>query len=605
MEIDPDLMRAMYRGKINKEFRRKNNAPTSEEERMRHYLAFSRIFQEENTILPNLYYQNPQPIVQPLRRGDEPTAALMSALLRHYMKLNDGKRQNQEAVLNARFFGLGWKKMGYRTVFMPRNDEPESKPDESMMDKMLGAMGSMFGKPDNTESKERPMLVDYETLFNDSESPMNVMLDHKADLLNCKAILHRLPRTLYDLQNYGDYDQKILDELEQKLRDKFGSRFDSRETDLHMNELHVMQRNGVWILNWIDEVPKPMRYEKSTYQGKGFLFSPLMLTNEPGVRYPTSHIKVASQTQTKLDRLASMWLELVARSTHLIAVNEKALSPGQADMLEKNLLRGILKFKQPMQPGDLQSFSSSQVPADLQNLIGSLQQIVTEVLGADEQMVAGKSQNDTLGQDELARIGSKMRQSGMQDKVRDWMIDQFRKEGTLLKQFSNAELEVIISGQDYFNQKNNDVQDQVVGFMTMGDPMRGIPPNPLGAKHFLQAEFEYDMSVEDAMKPNKAIIQKQLERMIEVGQTPQAQMALLEDNCQFKVGLAYKEWFKNVDGLGNTERFFEELNSLQKAVIQTRMMLMNNGQMGQPKGAGGGGSTESAADKGAEQAYSQ
>ena len=47
------------------------------------------------------------------------------------------------------------------------------------------------------------------------------------------------------------------------------------------------------------------------------------------------------------------------------------------------------------------------------------QQNLTEILGMDEQMISGKSKNDTLGQDELARVGTKIRESGIVDKVHD------------------------------------------------------------------------------------------------------------------------------------------------------------------------------------------
>lgn len=571
-KIDPDLMRAMYRGKMSKE----QNVPGYENEEAE-LLAFSRIFQATNTLLPNLYYQNPAPIVLPARGTDANSAALMSAILKHYMKLNDAKRQNQEAVLNAWFFGIGWKKIGYRTVFLPKSEEPETAPDGNILQKMVSGVSSLFGKPDNTESRERPMLVDYETLFNDSESPLNIMLDHKADLLNCKAILHRIPRTLHDLENYGDYEPDVLAELLEGLKNKFGSRFDSRETDLHLNELTIWQRNGIWILTWVDEFEKPLRYEKSTAEVKGFLFEPLVFTNEPGVRYPISHMKVATQVQSKLDKLASMYIKLVARSVNLICINEKALGHGQENALEKNLIRGILRFKGPISPSDISSFQSSQVPADLQNLMSVLQGNVTEILGSDEQMVAGKSKNDTLGQDELARAGTKIRESGMQDKVRDFMVNQLRKEGTLIKQFSNAELHIQITGKDYSDpMTGKTIESQWVEFMTEN--------NPMGAKQYLQGEFDYDVSIEDAIKPNRAAQRSQLLEALQISTMPNVEQANLQRGTRIRTDLISKELFKSFEAIGNADQYIEQLDPMQVAAIQAQQVLMQNGGMvPQPK----------------------
>src|SRR3990167_3567319 len=145
-KIRPDLMRAMYRGLMSSDIPTEGASENNDPE----LLAFSRIFQSTNTSLVSSYYQNPAPIVLAGRGSDANSAALMSAILKHYMKVNDAKRQNQEGVLNARFFGLGWKKIGYRTVFLPRVDEPETRPDQSMIDKIRQAASSIFGKTDNS-----------------------------------------------------------------------------------------------------------------------------------------------------------------------------------------------------------------------------------------------------------------------------------------------------------------------------------------------------------------------------------------------------------------------------------------------------------------------
>lgn len=577
--IDPDLMRCYYRG-MNEKYKEDSSRGYNDHQERdfyndpSNYMTLSRMFQATNTILPNLYYQNPAPIVIPTKAEAE-SAALMSALIKHYMKLNGAKRQNQEAVMNTWFFGIGWKKLGYRTVFFPRENvagEPES-----ILDKLKGGfnnllgnpIGNQTGKPDNLESKERPDVVDYETLFNNSESPMNIFLDHKADLLNCKAINHRIPRTLYDMQTYGDYDEAVIQEIYEKMKYDRGSRLDMREIDVNLNEFHVQQRNGVWILTYIEEFNKPMRYEKSTYNGKGFQFSPLVFTNEPGVRYPTSHMRVASAVQQKLDDQASLFLEIVSRVRNQVMINEKMVSSGQRKAIERNETGGIIWTTKDITPGTYQQLVSAAVSNDLPQLMQICQQNLTEILGSDEQMIAGKSGNETLGQDELARVGSKIRESGMQDKVRDWMIDQFQKEGAILKQYSNAQINLQITGKDYYDTETGQkVEDKWASFMTM--------ENPIGAKEYLQGELDYDCNVYEARKPDRKGVQEECLQAIELYAKPEIENAMLQRGVRVRIDKLAEKAGEQFEFIKSSE-FMEKLDARQVAAIQTQNILMQSG----------------------------
>src|SRR3990167_6408783 len=77
--IDPDLMRALYRGRDSKTYEHSDRDGFWNDRS--HFMAMSKIFQGVNTIQPNLYYQNPYVLAKKLRGSDESTAALMTAAL--------------------------------------------------------------------------------------------------------------------------------------------------------------------------------------------------------------------------------------------------------------------------------------------------------------------------------------------------------------------------------------------------------------------------------------------------------------------------------------------------------------------------------------------
>lgn len=563
--IDPDLIRAFYRGKKEKDKRFTRIGQPSEE---KHLLLMTTIFSAANTILPNLFYQMINPIITPLKDATAESAALLTALLKHYSKLNEAKRENQEACLNAYFFGLGWKKLGYRVSYMPKpqiEQEPETqiKKPFSFTD-MLG-----FGKkPDSLESKERPEVIESEGLFNASESPLNVMLDHKSDRINRKAILHRLPRTLYELMTFGSYDEKAIDDLYNKHKHIKGSRLNTREIDLELIELHVQQRNGIWILTYVEGFDKPLQYERSTFVGKGFQFEDLAFTSEPGARYPISHMKIAIQVQEKIDKMASMFYEKVARSQDITLINTNDLEKGQLEAIQENRIRGIVVTNKPINSGTFAHVQSPSVQNDLPLLMQMSMQNLIEVMGADQQLVSGKSKNKTLGQDELARVGTKIRESGMQDKVRDFIIAQFRKEAALLQQYSQAELEIEITGEDFSEPiMQEKFKRETVRFMKM--------ENPIAAKRFIEGEYEFDVSVEEAIKPDNENIRAGIEKILI---TYANLKPMLMDNSKIlRTDYLWERWLQTFDFLGNTKKFMQELDSEQLAAMQVKELILNSG----------------------------
>ena len=251
-------------------------------------------------------------------------------------------------------------------------------------------------------------------------------------------------------------------------------------------------------------------------------------------------------------------------------MNEKILAPGQKKAIEANKINGIAWTNKSFSAADVQQLNSSSVSNDLPYLIAALQQNSTEILGTDEQTIAGKSKNDTLGQDKLANIGTQIRESGMLDKVRDWMIKQANIEGRLIKQYSNAELHLQITGKDYSDKLSGRLQeDKWVSFMT--------PENPLGLKHYLNGEFDYDLNIYEALKPDKDNLRKQYLEAITVGSNPIVQDSLLQNNKKLRIDLLFESALKNFENIGDYEIFLETLDSMQVAAIQASKVLMQNG----------------------------
>ena len=564
-ECDADLMRAFYRGYKSKEYKQYLRDPLR---RQKHEVTFTRIFTATNTVRPNLYYENPKVIAISKHGSDPFSAALLTSGLNYFMRELRQKEENQTAIMNAYFFGLGWKKIGYHV----RTEEEGAH--------LAGAGEEEGSSPapgrapaPQTEPGGVPPVFQYETLFNTSESPINVILDDKGTWQKFKVICHRAERSLFDLRTTGVYDEEGLKKIYEEKKYQHGSRFDERDVWITLNELMIEMREGVWILAFPDDVQNaPLRYERSLNQGK-IPWAPIVFTNEPDVRYPVSHMKVGSQAQHWVDNIATMQLDIIGKARNQTAIWEDALSDGQELALRRNLIGGIVKFKKPLSPQVFQALGSMPMTADFFQMLALAQQNVTEVMGADEQRVSGKSKNRTLGQDELATIGTQIREGGMLDRVREWLILQKKIETELLQQFASSELRLSVAPMDFFNPR--DAQGinlpAHLEFMTLR--------NPTPYKQFIQGHFDHEINVYEAVKPDKKMLAREYDELMALYANPMIQQAMLQLGKRVRIDLIAQKRGETMEYV-NAREFIEDLDSMQMAALQVTNLMSDGAGVG-------------------------
>lgn len=554
--IDPTLLRCFYRGWRTKDYYNQiMSGNVQDAQRRKDTLTLTRIFTSTNTILPNLYYENPRILAIP-QYGQSPIpAALLSSALNYYMVKLKQKEENQNAVMNAYFFGIGWKKVGYKVSYM--NQQP--------------------GASSNFEQGAIPAIPYEETLVNTSESPENVLIDHKGTWRNFRVITHRIKRSLFDVENmYGDYPdaQEAVEEFRMKAERAAGSNYDSREHEEYVNEQMIEMRDGIYILTSIDGINKPLRFERIARCGE-WAWSPLVFTNEPDARYPISHMRIGSQVQERIDNIATLQYEIIARMRNQIGIWEDSLAKGQKEAIERNKLGGIVLFNKPLSAGNFANIASQPVTADLTNLLQIAQNNLTEVMGANEQLITGQSKNKTLGQDQMAQLGTQIREGGNLDRVREWLIDQKRKEGRLLQKYSSASLQLKITPQDFHDaQVGQRYKPFVVPFMNEANP------NPLskyiGGEDGDDSMYDYTLNVYEAVKPDKKVLAQEYDEFMTIYTNPLVENALLERGFRPRLDLVARkraETFEYIDG----DSFMEQLDPMQQAAIQTTRLLQQAG----------------------------
>jgi len=158
----------------------------------------------------------------------------------------------------------------------------------------------------------------------------------------------------------------------------------------------------------------------------------------------------------------------------------------------------------------------------------------------------------------------------MKDRIRDWMIAQLRKESVLIKQFSNSELHVLVTGKDFADPLTGEkVEDVWHSFMT--------DDNPLGAKSYLHGELEHDFNMDDVRRPTKAAMREALIAVLNLDSNPASQDANLQAGFRVKRDKLFVDTIGTMDNIINPESYVERLDPNQIAAIQVQKLLMASG----------------------------
>ena len=237
---------------------------------------------------------------------------------------------------------------------------------------------------------------------------------------------------------------------------------------------------------------------------------------------------------------------MIARWRRQVGINVNALTEEGKKALSANETEGFVKFLKPV-AGNLGNISSDMVPPDLFRVMGIMQDNLQETLQVSGLRMGSAAGEKTLGQDQLVEMGNQLGMSGMEDKVREFVRSQARKLAQLRKQFSTGPSLVPIVGTEIINPLTGKlITDEWLEF--------GTPENPVTLRQVIAGEYDVEVDIKSAQKPNEAVMMKLFENMMAI--IPVMEQKLTEVGQKFdwsklsKIWLGlYKEFIPNVDSV--------------------------------------------------------
>lgn len=509
-KIDTELYKSYYTGD---NYRKDNVADVVEEDE---YITLNKVFPATNRVVPTLYYQNPKIVFTPRKGTTDFSAKILTAVINYDYKEMRIKQENQQIVLDAWYSGFGACKLGYLTNFVYKSQ------DKTMMQKIKG----IVGLPD----KEEKIIdyIEYEGTFARRINPKDIFRDPKQPAGKDRIIWIHYKKTLEDIVSSDMY------EYESDFITRFKTK-DMREVELDLYEgMCVSRKDGLYIIAVVDGYPNPIRYEKSSWKGDGFPMSFLSFSEINDMHYPPSFLQVTSKQQKHINFLTTLQFNVINKFRNQTGVNENALTEEGKRTLKSNDIAGIVKFKVPLN-GQIAPITSANISADLFNVQGIMQENLQECMQVAGMRSGSAANEPTLGQDQIKDMGNQIGLNGMQAKVQDFVIEQATKLAQFRKQFSTAPSLVPIVGMDLVNPITGQlITDEWLEF--------GTPNNPVSLKDAIAGDYDIEVDIKSAQKPDDTIKLKLFENLIATIRTPEMQQYLASDKKKINWSKLITSW---------------------------------------------------------------
>jgi len=536
-KIDIDLYKAYYEGT---DYKKEAVSQIVSEDS---YMSLNKIYPATNRVIPTLYWQNPKIQFTPKKGTTDFSAKISTSVINYDYKEMRIKQENQQIILDAWYGGFGACKIGYQTAFAYK--QAQNSPKQGLR----GAIGSMLGVPD----KEEKIIdyIEYEGPFVRRIKPTDIFRDPKQPAGKDRIIWIHYKRSLDDITNSDmyEYDSSFITRYKVK---------DPREVELDIYEGWVRTQKGLYIVTLCEGHLTPIRYELSSWKGDGFPICFLTFADINDEYYPVSSMKIASKQQRQINYLTTLQYNVVNKFRNQTGINVTALTEEGKRAVDSNDIGGIVKFKVPVN-GNISPIVSAPIPADLFNLQKIMQDSLQECLTVSGLRMGSSEGEQTLGQDQIKDFGNQLGLSGMQAKVKDFVMDQATKLIQMRKQFSTAPSLVPIVGMDLRNPVTGQlITDEWLEF--------GTANNPVTLKQTIAGDYDVDVDIKSAQKPDDAMKMKLFENLANILGRPEYQGYLAQQGKKIDWGKLTQEWLALYkEYISNADTFVVDFTEEEKA----------------------------------------
>ena len=405
----------------------------------------------DKMIQPSMMYMLQHPEFKPFSLVD-----LMKGSLTYGMTKSGMKEEMQIGCFDLMLAGYAGIEMNHLSVNQeePQQDTSENSA-ESMMDSMINGakdlLGKITGSKPQDETEEEAMKdtqANLRTDFTDKTyckryNPLDILFDPRADVFKeSRWVGKRIRMTVAEFNaKYPKLKGKVL----ASSADNFSLEYSEHNAlenkkSVSLYEIEIKKkgpRNCVLVMH--QALDEPVDYYERAIITNNFALK-YGCIDKYGKIYPMSRGRKAKRPQDDINHYMTIQFEHVDRAQRKIAVHMDGLTEsGKASQRSADVY--ALVEKSTPQPVYEPMPAPSVVPEN-KEIVLVMRQSIQKSVGTTELATGGKSQNDTLGQDQLENQSFQVNVNSVQDALQD-MADQ------LIDELKDIEQQVW-DGEDYF-----------------------------------------------------------------------------------------------------------------------------------------------------------
>lgn len=507
------------------------------------------LFIAVNTIWPSLFFQAPKPLIRADEGGEDYSAAIIQSMVRHYFP-DQAKKENQMCILDAFMpYGYAVMKVGYNSR---RGKLPSQKP-------------NLFtGTTKGDETKEgMEASIDflrYEKAYRERVSPMDAFLDHTKPWGKDQKITFRYKRTLQELMDSNLYA------LSSNFITHFKARGegDERKVNLKLYEHWYMKDKFAWKFVYVEDWPEELIHGRSVYTE--LPRSLLRFNNTPDRLYCISHGNLMFKAQKELNYLNELWKRHIDGTRRQTFVDETALAEGGRATLEDNAIDGIVFTNRPVTQGVAAPIGNPPMSPDIFGNIENVRAYLN-LLASTTGGKGGEPDTKLAITERSKALGDILRSAGLSDSIRDFVNDQNRKIVSHVVNFGNPLLTLTIT------KKN--IIDPNTGQVITGQKIRFGGENGLELKSEIkgnvETDYQYDVDIASAARPDFAVIRKQL--MDAISLSINLEPLMRQQGKTLDISSMIEEVFNTFDTIPNPSKFIREMTEDEKKQAQLQAQL--------------------------------